>query len=287
MGSALAPISAPALDTARNAAPAGPQSRSAPSAQVGKAKSGSEPDQPDRSSQTDAAFQFQTVSSDAIYFSRSTGSSSDQRGVHGERDGKQGYQVPDAVVLASQLRAIAAGDGTTHPAPPSPSAASADGPLDLKSEENRLQAALQSMGLSPGVIQEFMYVGKVLAEVAPGVFQNFVAQMVNLADAEQSASAPGSGESHSAPGATPGPASISPAEDVSIQMTTASVTVSKTAQGVTLNVAAETESLNVAFAQTPQNGGDQSTVTGVAALAQAAGARAPVPTNHHKPQSPR
>ncbi|MGH9407430.1 MAG: hypothetical protein ACRD3D_16545 [Terriglobia bacterium] len=60
----------------------------------------------------------------------------------------------------------------------------------LQSQEVQLQSALQALGLSPAAIQEFMTVARLLAQLAPSVFQNFVTQVVYLAKSSQAANPP-------------------------------------------------------------------------------------------------
>lgn len=256
MGSALAPISVPVLDTAQNAGSKG-SGDAPPTAQLGHARGNGEAGGPHPSSQHGWAVQSQDAASAATYFPQPADTSANPHGTHSGPDGEQSYQVSDAVVLALQIRAMGTVEsGAGQPTPASSGAQAAGAPLNLQSEENQLQTALKSMGLSPGAIQEFMYVAKVLAQVAPSIFQSFVAQMVNLADASQGVSASSAAPPRSASAA---PASSAQGEDISIQVAEAVVNVSQTAQGVTLSVAAEAESINLAYTQVQQNAGSTST----------------------------
>lgn len=101
-----------------------------------------------------------------------------------------GYHLPDATILAFQLRS-AQGQANDLPLPgngtqPASSTASQQ-PLNFASQESDMESALESMGMSPGAIEEFMYLGQMLAQAAPELFQDFVAQTVNLASLYQQA----------------------------------------------------------------------------------------------------
>lgn len=118
------------------------------------------------------------------------------------------YQVPAGVALQAQLQSAA---GASAPNPSKPTAepalnsaaaaasgtgsqpaqtltASADAATSasgasstVESEENQLLATLQSLGLSPTTVQEFVNLGDLLAEVSPGLFQAFLNAMTSMA----------------------------------------------------------------------------------------------------------
>lgn len=55
----------------------------------------------------------------------------------------------------------------------------------LKQEEAQLQQALQQLGLSPAAIQQFSYESQLLAQLAPGLFQEFLSYVLQLAQAAE------------------------------------------------------------------------------------------------------
>lgn len=55
----------------------------------------------------------------------------------------------------------------------------------LKQEEAQLQQALQGLGLSPAAIQQFTYESQMLAQLAPGLFQEFLSYVLQLAQAAE------------------------------------------------------------------------------------------------------
>lgn len=160
-------------------------------------------------------------------------------------DAASHYPLSDAAILSLQLRAMKGKPDVPAEKPKNSSGEETqptDQLLDLSSQENDLESALSSMGMSQGAIQEFMYIGQVLAKAAPGLFQDFVAQVVNLADLYKQARLPGLG----------GPAALardakpqSELQMVSVQASQASVSLTQAPSRETLNVSAQQETLTV------------------------------------------
>lgn len=189
-------------------------------------------------------------------------------------DAQSQYHLSDAAILSLQLRAMQGRAGapdagpnnaareTSRSADGPQSAApqtnqSTDGPLDLSSQESNLQSALESMGISPGAIQEFMYIGQVLAEAAPGLFQDFVAQVVNLADLYKQAQSPGAGIPVARGGDTKPQTKL---QMISVEESQTSVSMTQTPSGETLSVSSQEEALTyVSFGGAPA--GQQATPT--------------------------
>lgn len=160
-------------------------------------------------------------------------------------DAASHYPLSDAAILSLQLRAMKG-----KPDVPAENSKSSreeesqptDQLLDLSSQENDLESALSSMGISQGAIQEFMYIGQVLAKAAPGLFQDFVAQVVNLADLYKQARLPGLG-GPVAPARGDKPQSE--IQMVTVEESQASVGLTQTSSGDSLNVSAQQETLTV------------------------------------------
>lgn len=140
------------------------------------------------------------------------------------------------------------------------SAASSDGPSDIQSEQNQLLSALRSMGLSSGAIQELMYVGDFLAQAAPGLFQEFVTAMADLAQAAKGGGSPQlnapnvsapAGSVASGSGGTPAPQ----VELVSVQLSEAQAQVNSGSSASTgkasITAAEATLVENLQLGQTP------------------------------------
>lgn len=172
-------------------------------------------------------------------------------------DAPSQYHLSDAAILSLQLRAMHGRAGAPGERPDNAAREtqrSADGPesaapktnkstnglLDLSSQESNLQSALESMGISPGAIQEFMYIGQVLAEAAPGLFQDFVAQVVNLADLYKQAQSPVTGSPVALGGDTKPQTDL---QMISVEESQASVSMTQTPSGETLSVSAQEEAL--------------------------------------------
>lgn len=129
------------------------------------------------------------------------------------------YQVPPGVALQAQLQSAAgvaspnpsnaaaapasdsaqtAASGTASQPAQTPTAnavaaSSASGASStVQSEENQLLATLQSLGLSPSTVQEFVNLGDLLAEVSPGLFQAFLNAMTSMAQTFGTANSLGS-----------------------------------------------------------------------------------------------
>lgn len=128
------------------------------------------------------------------------------------------YQVPAGVALQAQLQSAAGASApnllkpTAEPAlnsaaaaasgtgsQPAQTLANADAATSasgtsstIESEENQLLATLQSLGLSPTTVQEFVNLGDLLAEVSPGLFQAFLNAMTSMAHTFGTASSPAS-----------------------------------------------------------------------------------------------
>ncbi|MGH9377679.1 MAG: hypothetical protein ACRD1I_02655 [Terriglobia bacterium] len=133
----------------------------------------------------------------------------------------------------------------------------------LQQEEAQLQQALQDLGLNPpAAIQEFMQAAQLLAEVAPGMFQEFVSNVTQLAEAAEPtvAASPASGAAAGATGAAgqapaAGSASNAGAPQIqfevgSIQVTQAEVSITPNQNGgETLSVAAQSETASFAELQ--------------------------------------
>lgn len=179
------------------------------------------------------------------------------------------YQVADAVILQLQIQNISLGGGVaganSSPTNATQTNAAGGGAVaantaasntaavtasasNLQTEEQQLQAALQELGLSPGAIQEFMSIGRLLAQVAPTVLQNFVAQMVYLAKAAQAGGA--SSSTPAQPAGTPVASNAAAApqfqlEIASVQLAEVQVQVTQSKNGGTLNIAAEAGAVNI------------------------------------------
>ncbi|MGH9402245.1 MAG: hypothetical protein ACRD2P_09070 [Terriglobia bacterium] len=152
--------------------------------------------------------------------------------------------------------AVTGGTGTT---------AASSSSSTLKQEEARLQQALQALGLNPpAAIQAFMHAAQLLAEIAPGMFQEFVSYVTQLAKAAEPAVAasPALGAAAGATGITgPAPAAGSSSnagtsqiqfEVGSIQVTQAEVSITPNQNGgQTLSVAAQSETVSFAELGSP------------------------------------
>lgn len=176
--------------------------------------------------------------------------------------------VPDAgAITANATPPIAnpATSGNTNTA-----SAAAGGPpaanqssSTLKQEEAQLQQALQDLGLNPpAAIQEFMHATQLLAEIAPGMFQEFVSYVTQLAEAAEPAAAasPASGAAAGATGVTEQAPAAAPASNAdapqiqlevgSIQVTQAEVSITPNQNGgETLSVTAQSETASFAELQ--------------------------------------
>lgn len=157
-------------------------------------------------------------------------------------DAPNQYPLSDAAIISLQLRAMQGNSGALDEKPNAAPQAkqSTDGPLDLSSQESELESALQSMGISAGAVQEFMYMGQVLAQAAPGLFQDFVAQMVNLADIYKQAKLPGLRGSIALGKDTKPQSEL---QLVTIEESQASVSVTQSPTGETVSVSAQEEAL--------------------------------------------
>lgn len=202
-------------------------------------------------------------------------------------DGASHYPLSDAALLALQLRATRGKldvPPKTQEGGKSEQTQAPDGLLDLSSQESDLEAALKSMGISPGAIQEFMYMGRMLAQVAPGLFQDFVAQVVNLADLYKRARLPGFG----GPVAQAQiPKSQSEIEMASVQEVQASASLTQTSSGETLNVSVQKEALTfVSLAGGLSQGQSTSTAQPLTAASLPSSAPNVTPSPRTEPATP-
>lgn len=132
----------------------------------------------------------------------------------------------------------------------------------LKQEEAQLQQALEALGLNPpAAIQEFMQAAQLLTEISPGMFQEFVSTVSQLAKAAEPAapavSSPAGSAAESTGGATAASSAASsmsapPAqlEFGSVQVTQAEVSITTNQNGgATLSLEAQSETASFAQLQ--------------------------------------
>ncbi|MGH9343811.1 MAG: hypothetical protein ACRD19_08630 [Terriglobia bacterium] len=148
----------------------------------------------------------------------------------------------------------------------------------LKQEEAQLQQALQALGLNPpAAIQEFMQAAQLLAEISPGMFQEFVSYVSQLAKAAEPTVPAGSasGATGGAPVGTTSTAAATPSagsnastpqiqfEVASVQVTQAEVSITSNQNGgETLSVAAQSETATFAELQLSSQAASASTSAG-------------------------
>ncbi|HEV2418406.1 MAG TPA: hypothetical protein VGX94_11415 [Terriglobia bacterium] len=152
---------------------------------------------------------------------------------------------------------VATGAVTNETGTPASSASSAT----LKQEEAQLQQALEALGLNPpAAIQEFMQAAQLLAEISPGMFQEFVSTVSQLAEAAEPAApvSPAAGSAVESAGSTAAASSAAPSagapqiqlEFGSVQVTQAEVSITTNQNGgETLSLEAQSETASFAQLQ--------------------------------------
>lgn len=104
----------------------------------------------------------------------------------------------------------------------------------LKQEEAQLQQALQQLGLSPAAIQQFTYESQLLAQLAPGLFQEFLSYVLQIAAAgEPSSPVSTAGAAAGAGGSAPPSSSASAAGQQNFQLEFGSVQVTQAELSIT------------------------------------------------------
>lgn len=104
----------------------------------------------------------------------------------------------------------------------------------LKQEEAQLQQALQQLGLSPAAIQQFTYESQLLAQLAPGLFQEFLSYVLQIAAAgEPSSPVSTAGATAGAGGSAPPSSSASAAGQQNFELEFGSVQVTQAELSIT------------------------------------------------------
>jgi hypothetical protein len=186
------------------------------------------------------------------------------------------YQVPAGVALQAQLQGV---PGATSPAHTNaagtqraPSAAASGGAEQpstanggattaaptgtsptVRAEENQLYTTLQSLGLSPAAIEQFMNTADLLAEVSPGLFQAFENAVESIVQTPQ-ATGPASGLVSPAGATTAAPTGNttstpnSQVEFASVQVSEAEVTLTPGSSGKQASTSNKTPNPQAEFA---------------------------------------